>query len=130
MMPAIALMRAQKVGKDAPARLLLFCSPLLLLPPCDVEAALLPAAEVLRSTRLLFSKDWFTKELAATPGDTYKLRITGMIGIKIGDRVLRSNRQDLTGDTALAQCILVSSRSSWEVLMDAQISASFSARTT
>ena len=46
-MPANALIRAQKVGKEAPARLLLFCSLLLLL-----EATLWLEA-VLRKTRLV-----------------------------------------------------------------------------
>lgn len=61
--PAIALIRAQKVENDAPARLLLFCSPLLLLP------ALLGAGEVVAvvffSTRLVLSRDGCTCTLAA-----------------------------------------------------------------
>lgn len=54
-MPAIAFMRAQNVGNDAPARLLLFCSPLLLLLPAlcmEVLAGVLWAATVRRRTRL------------------------------------------------------------------------------
>ena len=61
-MPAMAFMSAQKVENEAPARLLLFCSPLLLLPVPLLPPPMMPAdidtvEEVFFNTRLEASSE-------------------------------------------------------------------------
>jgi len=66
----MALMSAQKVEKDAPARLLLFCSPLLLLPALPVpDAGPWEVAVVFFNTRLVLSREGWTCTFAARAPD-------------------------------------------------------------
>lgn len=66
----MALVRAQKVENDAPARLLLFCSPLLLLPALPVpEAGPWAVAVVFFSTRLVLRRDGWTCTFEAKSPD-------------------------------------------------------------
>jgi hypothetical protein len=69
----MALISAQNVGKLAPARLLLFCSPLELLVPAlcsedtvDTAAAFWPVA-VRRSTRLELAAELTTAAVGTAP---------------------------------------------------------------
>lgn len=66
----MALMSAQKVEKEAPARLLLFCSPLLLLPALPVpELWPWEVAVVFFSTRLVLKREGCTCTFAASTPD-------------------------------------------------------------